>query len=135
MQVVKIPEYLIASHIHDLLSKNKFINCDQHGFQESASCVAQLLESLNDWTKMYDRKSPTDIVYLDFAKAFDSAPHRRLILKLKLARIRGKVLRSIEGFLSGRRQRVVLRNGSSHWCQVTSGVLQRSILGPLIFLI
>ena len=43
-QVVKILEKIIASHIHGLLSKNKFINCDQHVFQESASCVTQLLE-------------------------------------------------------------------------------------------
>ena len=43
-QVVEIIEKIIASHIHDLLSKNKFISCDQHGFRESASCVTQLLE-------------------------------------------------------------------------------------------
>ena len=132
-QVVKIFEKNVASHIHDLLSTYKFISCDQHGFQESASCVTQLLECSNDWTKLYDRKSPTDIVYLDFAKAFDSVPHKRLILKLKLAGIRGKVLRWIEGFLSGRRQRVVLRNGSSHWRQFSNGVPQGSILGPLLF--
>ena len=82
---------------------------------------------------MYDRKSPTDIVYLDFAKAFNSVWHMRLILKLKLAGIRGKVLRWIEGFLSGRRHRVVLRNSSSHLRQVTSGVPQGSIRGLLLF--
>ena len=84
---------------------------------------------------MYDRKTPTDIIYLDFAKAFDSVPHKRIILKLKLVKIRDKVLRWIEDFLSGRRRRVDLRNGSSHGRQVTSGVLQGSILGPLLFLI
>ena len=50
---------------------------------------------------------------MDFAKAFDSVPHKRLLLKLKQVGIRGRMLNWIGGFLSKRRQRVILQNGVS----------------------
>jgi hypothetical protein len=75
------------------------------------------------------------VIYLDFAKAFDTVPHKRLIHKLRAYGIRGKVLLWITAFLSNRRQKVVLRSGSSRWENVISGVPQGSILGPILFLL
>ena len=76
-----------------------------------------------------------DVIYLDFRKSFDTVPHRRLLFKLRHNGIRGHILNWIAGFLTGRRQRVVLRNGTSRCRSVTSGVPQGSILGSLLFLI
>ena len=91
-QVVKIMERLIHDQILDLTKRNGTISCDQHGFQEQCSCVTQLLECLNDWTRNFDNQTQTDIIYLDFSRAFDTVPHNRLLLKLKKCGIRGKVL-------------------------------------------
>ena len=134
-QVVKILERLFQDEILSVMYANKTIHCDQHGFQEKCSCITQLLECFNDWTDSLDNKKGTDVIYLDFSKAFDTVPHQRLIHKLKSAGIRNKCLMWINNFLSDRRQRVIMRNGASTWLPITSGVPQGSILGPILFLI
>ena len=121
----------------DFTEKNDIISCEQHGFQKKCSCTTQLLECIADWTKAYEDKTRggTDVIYLDFSKAFDSVPHQRLIYKLHQLGIRGNLLQWIKAFLVGRRQRVILRNGSSSWRDVISGVPQGTILGPMLFLL
>ena len=91
-QAVKTLERIIYDELIALATKNKTISCDQHGFQDKCSCITQLLECLNDWTRNYDERIQTDIIYLDFAKAFHTVPHQRLIIKLRKYGVRGKVL-------------------------------------------
>ena len=90
---------------------------------------------MNHWTESLNSGYATDIIYFDFKKAFDSVPHRRLLLKLKSYGISGNLLSWLSSFLTGRLQRVTLNNVYSEWSNVISGVPQGSVLGLILFLL
>ena len=64
-----------------MLDCNLYSKC-QHGYRKRRPCITQLLEVMEDFTKFVDNKNGIDIIYLDFQKAFDQVPHRRLLHQL-----------------------------------------------------
>ena len=63
-------------------TKNKILIPVQHGFRAEHSCESQLLLTIEDLVQNYEDKIQTDLIVLDFSKAFDVVPHQRLLHKL-----------------------------------------------------
>lgn len=91
------------------------------------SVSTNMLQCLNDWTSSHDR---VDVVYLDFSKAYDRVPHRRLLHKLKHLGSRGDLLLWTKAFISDCSLNFTRR---STLRSVEGGVLPSFVLGPILF--
>ena len=126
-------ESIIKDHMLTFLNANNLISANQHGFTPNKSTFTQLVECVHDSTSAVESRSPVHVIYIDFKKAFDSVSHTKLLNKLDRLGFSNKLISWISSFLSSRYQRVKCGSSFSEFKPVTSGVLQGSVIDPLLF--
>ena len=131
----KLFEHILVKNILIHLNEQGILTDAQHGFRARRSCETQLVTLVQDLANSMAGGGQTDVILLDFSKAFDKVPHQRLLYKLHNYGIRGNHLKWIEGFLTQRHQRVIVEGEASPYARVESGVPQGTVLGPLLFLL
>ena len=117
--VIKTFERVLRNHLVEYLEKNNIINPNQHGFRQGKSCLTQLLAHYDELILNALEGNETDVIYIDFAKAFDKVDHEILLSKLSKYGINGKLFDWIKDFLTDREQYVALNGEVSY-----SGLVQ-----------
>lgn len=131
----KVIEETINSRLTHFLQQKNIIVQNQYGFQKKKSTEMALLNIKDKIIDNIENKLFTLGLFLDFKKAFDSVKHDILLIKLSRYGVRGIALDIVKSYLENRMQYTKIGNATSHFGEITCGVPQGSILGPLLFII
>ncbi len=126
-------ERVLANYIIECTT-HIWITNKQNGFLPGHCTQDAIVQVLFDIGRAVDKSESALAIFFDFAKAFDLVPHDILLAKLKLL-LPLWLVRWIAAYLSDRKQRVKVGNTETEWLKVEAGVIQGSVLGPILFII
>ena len=131
----RIMESILHQKILSHLLDKSLISPNQFGFLPEKSPCSQILSCLHEWITSYCEDETTHVFYADISKAFDSVSHSKLVSVIKSYKLNIFTVNWIAEFLQNRNQQVVINDTLSPPCEISSGVPQGSIIGPLLFII
>ena len=132
----KLLEHILVSNIMSHFDDNTLLSPHQHGFRSKHSCESQLISFTQEVYDNLENGNRTDIIVMEFSKAFDKVDHNKLIYKLSALGFHPLATRWINSFSQCRTQKVRIDGSTSDTLPEISGVPQGSvgILGTCIFL-
>lgn len=131
----KILEKLMHIRVYKYLEIHQVIFESQFGFQQGKSTYHSLIEIVEKIRNSIENKNYGCGIFIDLKKAFDTVNHNILLLKLEHYGIRGNILDWFKSYLTNRSQFVYCNNKNSKIKNISCGVPQGSVLGPLLFLL
>ena len=126
---------IIYQQLYDYLNENKLLSNYQSGFRSLYSTQTALLETANNWSINIDNGLLNGVIFSDLKKAFDTIDHEIILRKLVNYGVDENSLRWFASFLSNRGQKCNVNSDLSNANEISCGVPQGSIIGPLLFLI
>ena len=129
----KTIEYFVNSQLTQYLDDRGLLSNCQYGFRKDHSTTYLMLDLFDRIYTAKSKQKRPGIIFLDIKKAFDTVNHNILISKLKHYGIRDVALKWFESYLTGRKQQTRVGSRISNFMELTSGVPQGSILGPILF--
>ena len=133
--IAKMIESLVSYQIIDFLEEHSFISMDQSAYLKRHSTQTSLHRVIDDWLGNVNDGAITGACLLDISKCFDSINHTILLKKLEMYGITSTELKWFSSYLSGRKQVVKCHQETSEFCDISCGVPQGSVLGPILFLL
>jgi len=132
---MKIFEKAIHAQVYSYLKEHNLLNECQSGFRPKHSTSTTLLHVTDNILNNMDKGLVTGAVFLDLRKAFDTVCHEILLQKLRFNGIQGMALTWFHSYLSNRTQTTVINGVNSNLLELSVGVPQGSVLGPLLFIL
>ena len=133
--IAKVFEKVVFDQTYNFLNDNDLLSKEQSGFRHLHSTLTAMLDATDQWYTNMDNGLINAILFVDLKKAFDTIDHEILLGILNRYGFSNQTVELFRNYLSGRTQITVINNVSSGSCEITCGVPQGSILGPLLFLL
>ena len=131
----KIVEKVVHKQMINFLEEHKYLDPKQNGFRSKHSTEETIFDFTSDLSIAKNKKLDSLAIFVDFKKAFDTVNHKILSNKLRSYNFGDSSIKWIDSYLNQRKQSTLLNNYKSNLKNVTCGVPQGSILGPLLFLV